>query len=593
MKIEDRIDALRIAMRNANIDAYIIPSSDEHQSEYVADRSKIRAWISGFTGSAGTAVITTDHCGLWTDGRYFIQAENQLANNEFVLHKIKNRNQPEHILWLRDHLEPNAVVACDGMLFSKGQIDHYSKILDSENIILNANKNLIEEIWVDRPLPPKAPVISLDTAYCGQSRAEKINNLQAEFADIADYYLVSALDDIAWLLNLRGSDIMFNPVFISYVIVSKNNTLLFADSEKFSDELLDELAKDQIQLKSYQDLIPFINSLDENEKMFLSKSDTSYSVFRAVNASIIEGKNLITLPKGIKNEIEIENTRNAMEKDGVALLRTYRWIEQELKSRKIKETEVRDKLAFFRAQQDLYMGESFGAIVGFKGNGAIIHYSPEEETCADIEPGGMLLIDSGAQYMDGTTDTTRTIHLGQPSKEEKQAFTMVLKGNIALDLATFPTGTTGFQLDVLARMYLWENGLDYGHGTGHGVGFFLNVHEGPQGIASAYGGRSKTPMQPGMITSNEPGFYKENHFGIRIENLLLTKVTKETEYGVFLGHETLTLYPIDKNLIDETMMTAKEKAWYNKYHAEVYKRLSLRLEEEEAKWLQLKCRPLN
>ena len=281
-----------------------------------------------------------------------------------------------------------------------------------------------------------------------------------------------------------------------------------------------------------------------------------------------------------------------MEKDGVALTRTFMWIEKTLKERTIKETEIRDQLALFRSQQEGYVGESFGAIVGYKGNGAIIHYSPEEETCADISQDGMLLIDSGAQYMDGTTDTTRTIHLGTPTAEEKLAFTMVLKGYIALDVAKFPKGTTGIQLDILARMHLWEHGMNYGHGTGHGVGFLLNVHEGPQGISPIYNIRSKTPFQPGMITSNEPGFYKEGSFGIRMENLILTRTDKETAYGQFLSHETLTLFPIEIKLIDETKMSAKEKSWFNQYHFEVYNRLSPRLTEEENKWLKWKCRPL-
>lgn len=591
--IDQRLASLRDEMKKTGVAAYIIPSSDEHQSEYVADRSKIREWISGFDGSAGIVVVTHDKAELWTDSRYFLQAEDQLRDSEFVLQKMKNRAISEFLLLLREELAENDVVACDGLLFSKGQVEGYGKLLATANIKLDSALDLISSIWIERPLAPTALVYEHDIKYAGKSRNEKLNDLRSLFLPIADSYLISALDDIAWLFNLRGRDVECNPVFISYAIVNKDDAIIFVADHKIQKELIDLLQSDNIRVFAYSEIISHLNNLDENLRLHISSSDISMSLFRAINCHKIQGTNFIRNTKSIKNEIEIKNTRNAMEKDGVALTRMYMWLEKTLKERKVKETEVRDQLIYFRSLQDLYIGESFGAIVGFRGNGAIVHYSAEESSCAEISGSGMLLIDSGGQYLNGTTDITRTTHTGTPSAEEKLAFTMVLKGNICLDTAKFPKGTKGIQLDTMARMFLWENGMDYGHGTGHGVGFFLNVHEPPQGIAPMWGVRSKTVFQEGMITSNEPGFYKSGEFGIRIENLLLTKFEQKTEYGEFLAHETLTLFPIELKLIDETLMNAKEKAWFNRYHQEVYRRLAPLLTNEEQKWLKVKCKPLN
>ena len=458
---------------------------------------------------------------------------------------------------------------------------------------IKTNIDLIPSIWKDRPAAPQSSIYEHSIHYAGKSRKDKLNELREQFTDIANNYLVTALDDIAWLLNLRGQDVEYNPVFYAYAIVQKEICTLYVQQSKLSSELIDQLKNDGIHLKDYADLIGDLNNMPENDSILYSNADISMSVYQAINGKAIAGTNYIRNAKGIKNETEIKHIRNAMEKDGVALTRTFIWLEKMLQSRKVKETEVREKLAHFRSQQELYKGESFGAIVGYKGNGAIVHYSPQEDSCAEIEKDGMLLVDSGGQYLDGTTDITRTFHLGTPTKEEKLAFTMVLKGYIALDKAKYPLGTTGIQLDTMARMYLWEQGLNYGHGTGHGVGFFMNVHEAPQGIASAWGPRTKTTFQAGMITSNEPGFYKNGAFGIRMENLILTVNNETTDYGQFLSHETLSLYPIEIKLIDETLMSAREKAWFNRYHQEVYNRLSPRLDEEEKKWLSMKCRPLN
>lgn len=586
--IDNRIQNLRRAMYAQNIDAYIIPSSDAHQSEYVGDYAKVREWISGFDGSAGTVVVTKDHAGLWTDGRYFIQAEDQLSTSSFELHKLIKQGHPEYIEWCIETLDLNATIACNGFLFSKGQIERFESMIGSQ-MQFNYNIDLIPEVWTERPTMPISKIFEHEIKYSGKSRKHKIESLQKQFLSMADHYLMTGLDDIAYLLNLRASDVECNPLFISYAVIRKNDTLLFVNKEKLSSTLISTLEKDQVFIHPYDSIMTFMNELGEESTVLYSNSDISMSLYRAINAKKVSGDNYIRHAKGIKNKIEISHTRNAMEKDGVALTRLYMWIESIVKERKIKETEVAEKLHYLRSQQELFIGDSFGAIVGYKGNGAIIHYSAKEETCADIENNGMLLIDSGGQYLDGTTDTTRTIHLSTPSEEEKTAYTSVLKGHIAIDKLKYPVGTKGIQIDALARMYLWNECLNYGHGTGHGVGFFMNVHEGPQGISSIWGVRSKTPFEPGMITSNEPGFYKDGAFGIRIENLVLTVEDMKTDYGQFLSHETLTLCPIATNLIEMNLMNSDEVEWLNKYHNQVYERLSPRLEENEKVWLKSKC----
>ena len=591
--VNERIALLRAEMKSLGIDAYIIPSSDEHQSEYVSDRGQVRTWISGFDGSAGTVVITEDHAGLWTDNRYFIQAETQLADSECELHKIQKRALPEHVIWLAKNLHPGQKVACNGMLFSLGQIEQYRKILSTQKVELATEIDLIPGIWNDRPTKPQSKIYDHAIKYAGKSRVDKIDDLRKKFAGITDSYFVTALDDIAWLTNLRAQDVDYNPVFYAYAIVKKDGITLYVDQSKLTAELIKQLNDDGIELAEYDALIGDLNNMDSSESIMVCKSDISNSAYKAINGKVVFDDNHIRNAKGIKNETEIGHVRNAMAKDGAALTRTFMWLEENLTKRTVKETEVRDKLAEYRSQQDGYVCESFGAIVGYKGNGAIVHYSPEKATCADIGNDGVLLVDSGGQYLDGTTDITRTFHTGTPTKEEKMAFTMVLKGYIALDKAKYPRGTKGIQLDTMARMFLWEQGLDYGHGTGHGVGFFLNVHEAPQGIASGLGARTKTPFEAGMITSNEPGFYKAGAFGIRMENLILTVKDETTPYGEFLSHETLSLYPIEIKLIEETLMNAREKAWFNRYHQEVYKRVSPLLNEAENKWLSMKCRPLN
>ncbi len=592
--INQRIDALRQAMAQANVDAYIIPSSDPHQSEYVADHWKSRTWISDFSGSAGTVVITADHAGLWTDSRYFLQAEQELANSEMQLHKQVVQHAPEHIGWLADTLPAGSKVGCDGMLFSVGQIRAMAKAFHTKNIDIDTEVDLINHIWKDRPALPDDAIFEHDVRYAGQSRAQKMAAIRQQMKQTgASHYLVSTLDDIAWIFNLRGTDVEFNPVFIAYAIIGQADAQLFIDSNKVPSAVLKTLSADHISLKAYDSIKSYLEHLPTSANILIDRSSTSIQVYKAIALDqIVEGNNIGRNLKAIKNETETKYIRQAMLKDGVALTRLYRWLDRQLDTGGVTEVTIAEQLAEFRREQGDYHGESFAAIVGYKGNGAIIHYRPAPESCATLSRDGILLLDSGGQYTQGTTDITRTTALSDPTAEQKRHFTCVLKGHIALATIKFPEGTKGIQLDTLARQYLWQQGLNYGHGTGHGVGFFLNVHEPPQGFATSISPRGVTGHMPGMFSSNEPGYYKEGEYGIRIENLILARVAEENEHGRFLEFETLTLFPIDLNLIDYRMMEPHEISWLNQYHQEVFDKLSPLLEAEEVEWLREKCRAI-
>jgi Xaa-Pro aminopeptidase len=590
-KIKDRINSLKSILAEAEIDAFIIPSSDAHQSEYVAEFANVRQWISGFTGSAGTVIITKDHAGLWTDSRYYLQAETELEGTSMEMHKMGNKGQGAWIEWLNQTFVGGGIVAFDGNLFTKKHADLIEKRLNNK-IELNTSFDPIDHVWIDRPPMPLDEIYEHELKYAIISRAEKLNGLRQKFLPKADKYVISALDDIAWLFNLRGKDIDFNPIFYAFALITKEEAILFCNPAKIPQSIQENLLKDGVEIKDYDLFIPFVNNLNHDNKVFMDLSDTSISLYRSVNAQIVEGTNIVRSMKGVKSAGELSHVQNAMEKDGVALLRMYMWLENELDSKTITEAEVSDKIQYFRSLMPGYVGESFPPIVGYEANGAIIHYRPHPETSADIHKDGMLLIDSGGQYLDGTTDITRTIHFGVPTPEQKTAYTSVLKGKIAIDQLVFPEGTIGYQMDILARAALWKQGLDYGHGTGHGVGYLLNVHEGPQGISQVLNQKSKHPMQAGMITSNEPGFYKTGAFGIRIENLIVAKKQNETDYGSFLAFETLTLFPIATNLIDMSLLTRNEVDWLNNYHAMVEKRISPHLNDNEQLWLKKACKAI-
>ena len=591
MKIDDKLVLLRQEMKNNGIDVYIIPSSDPHQSEYVADHFKSREWISGFTGSAGTVVVSQDHAGLWTDSRYFLQAEEELKDSEFVLHKVIDRSYPNFLKYITDTFPRNTVVACDGNVFSYSQIKSYIKSLDEKGILLKTDSDLITPLWENRPPLPSGKLLDHHIKYCGISREEKFNHIRAIMDENnVDEYLIPALDAIAWILNARGKDIDFNPVFYSFGVLRKNDFLLFIDKNKIDGKLLKDFDSANISIMSYGDIYDYLKNINENSSIYLNSGLSNYNLYNSINASIVDDKDIITELKSIKNDVEISNIKKAHIVDGVALTKFYIWLENELKTRGVTEYEAVEKIAYFRSLDEDYYSESFGAIVGYKSNGAIIHYSPSKEQCSDIKPEGMLLIDSGGQYLTGTTDITRTTYFGTPSDEEKRNFTLVLKGHIAVESLVFPKGTNGYQIDSFARQYIWQYGLNYFHGTGHGVGFFLNVHEGPQGITSALGDRATTPIEPGMITSNEPGYYKDGHYGIRIENLILTIKSKETEFGEFYANESVTMFPYDYKLIDINLLTQDEIEWLNRYHSKVYSNLSPHLNDEEKKWLKEKCK---
>ena len=591
------LQALRRAMQQHHLDAYIIPSSDPHQSEYVADHWASRAYVSGFTGSAGTVVVTQSAAGLWTDGRYYLQGEQQLEGSGIDLHKYGEEGVLNYPEWLCEQLPEGAIVGFDGNVVSVQQMRTLQAKLAEHSIGIEAQHDLIPTVWTtDRPELPKASLFEHDARYTGMTRPRKLTTVRERVAASgAQYHLISTLDDIGWLLNLRGSDVNANPVFIAFVLleVRSEQTHLFVDTAKVSDELQQRLSVDNVVLHDYDKVPEVLATLSEGSRLLLDPGSTSTRMYRHLGAGveIIEASNPSTLLKAIKNDTEINHIRAAMRRDAVALVKLYRWLESEIQQRPVKETEVAERLAAYRAEDERYYGESFDAIVGYRGNGAIIHYRAEEGTAADIEPEGLLLLDSGGQYHDGTTDITRTVALGTPTEPERLHYTLVLKGHIALAMAHFPAGTRGNQLDALARQYLWRENLDYQHGTGHGVGFFMNVHEGPQGFVTHNTPKGNTKLQPGMVLSNEPGYYEPGSHGIRIENLVIVQPA-EARNG-FCTLETVTLFPIATDLIVADRMSRDEIAWLNAYHQRVYDEVAPLLPDTASRdWLRNKCATL-
>lgn len=592
---KDKISLLRGLMKEKGLDAYLVNSSDPHQSEYVPKRWSARTWLSGFTGSAGTLVVTEKEAGLWTDSRYFIQAETQLKDSGIRLQKQGVPHALEHLDWLKAQLSTANKLGFNGQVTSLAQARSLERAVGAKGIHLVGQYDLADKIWTDRPDFPQSPVFEHDIKFSGTSRADKIARLRSYLEKKgADVIFFPALDDIAWILNIRGADVESNPVCLSYLLLTTDAIIWCVDNTRIDLGLLAKLKEEGVQLKAYGEALNELKKIPVSKKIIIDPSTISYVFYEALSANdLIEKSSPVQAMKAVKNKTEINNLRKAMQKDGVALLQLYRWLEGELNQRKVSEVEVGTQLSQYRSEQEYYHGESFNAIVGYKGNGAIVHYHAQEESCAYLEKEGMLLLDSGGQYWDGTTDITRTTSLGIPTQEQKEHFTLVLKGMIGLSQARFPEGTSGVQLDALARQYLWQEGLNYGHGTGHGVGFFLNVHEGPQSITpNGNAAKSRTPLEVGMLTSNEPGFYRENHYGIRIENLVLCVEAEKTDYGQFLKFETMTMFPISHDLIDESMLNTSEINWLDTYHENVYDVLSPHINEEEKMWLKPKCAPL-
>ena len=582
--ISERIHALRMWFK-PNIQAFIIPSTDPHLSEYVAPHWKSREWISGFTGSAGTVVITEKKAGLWTDSRYFLQAAEQLQGSGIDLYKEMLPETPSITKFLSDELQPGESVGIDGKMFSVEQVESMQAELSAKNIQIVFCPDPMDELWENRPPMPESPAFVYDIKYAGKSCSEKIAAIRTELKKkSAESVMLSALDEIAWTLNLRGNDVHCNPVVVSYLLITEKKAVLFIAPEKVTEEVRNYLEKQQIEIQNYSDTEIYLSDLNSSS-ILMNPAKTNYSVFSSVNPQcrIIRGEAPVALLKAIRNEQEIKGIHAAMQRDGVALVKFLRWLESAVPSGTETELSIDRKLHAFRATQDLYVGESFDTIAGYKEHGAIVHYSATEESNATLHPKGFLLLDSGAQYLDGTTDITRTIALGELTTEEKTDYTLVLKGHIALAMAVFPSGTRGAQLDVLARMPLWSHKMNFLHGTGHGVGHFLSVHEGPQSIRM---NENPIVLQPGMVTSNEPGVYKGGSHGIRTENLTLVCSAGEGLFGEYLKFETITLCPICKKGIIKELLTADEVDWLNNYHQQVYEQLSPKLNEEEKAWLK-------
>ena len=593
----EALNSLRTVLHHQELAAYIIPSNDPHQSEYAPAHWKLLEWISGFTGSAGTVVITATEAQVWTDGRYFLQAEKELQNSPFQLKKQQVANAPEHIEWLVENLPAGSVVGCDGQLFSIQQVRHIEKRFEAKGIELDAQLDLLGPLWPERPALPQTLVFEQDLYFAGASRADKLSAIRVEMKQQkCAYHLVCTLEDIAWVLNLRGNDVPFNPVFVAYLIIGKSEAWLFVDSTKIPQTLYEQLQQDGVRLMPYSTIEFFCSTLSDRQSILIDPGTCNLQLYYQLDhLRIKEGEHLIRNRKAVKNHAERYHLKAAMRKDGVALVRAFRWLEAALQQEDAypSEYDFAQKIAACRAEQADYFSESFSAIVGYNANGAIIHYRPHPEESARIQPRGILLVDSGGQYLDGTTDITRTIALSEPSTQQRLHFTLVLKGMIALSRAIFPQGTVGIQLDALARQHLWQHHLNYNHGTGHGVGAFLSVHEPPQGFASNLStSRGTTALVPGHLCSNEPGCYLTGEYGIRIENLILCAAQTPEESSDFLHFETLTLFPIDVRLIDQSLLDAAELQWLNDYHQKVFSELSPLLEGAELQWLEEKCQSI-
>ncbi len=587
MDTKAKLAALRSVMAQLKIDAYLIPSNDPHQSEYVAPHWQSRTWMSGFTGSYGVLIITMHKADLWTDSRYFIQAEQELKDSGIAMKKLE-AGKPDYNHWLINNLKNGDTLGVDGQLLSKDQYQRLRKKLAPANIHINYKHDLIKEIWADRPTLPDDLIYEHAHPYPALSRMEKIDLVRQEMQALrVNAYPITKLDDIAWLLNLRGQDVDFNPVFIAYFLLFEKEAYLFIHPEKVPALIRESLEADSIKIKAYHDFQAYFGFLQKPTKVLIEPT-LSIPYFNQIDASCcIYHQGLVESLKAIKHPKELDFIRSTMIKDGVALTRFYKWLDEKEDITELNEYQLSEQLNAFRAQDESYVGESFPAIVGFQSNAAVVHYRPQQEHSKTLETLGMLLVDSGGQYQSGTTDITRTITIGTPTTEQKETFTQVLKGHIELAMIQFPTGTTAGQLDLLARKHLWQSGRNYGHGTGHGVGYFLNVHEGPASISPAVNSaRGRQILQVGMILSNEPGYYKPGEYGIRTENLICVQASA---HEGFLKMETLSLFPIDQRLIAIDLMTRAEIQWLNSYHQQVFNRLSPHLSAEEQTWLREKC----
>ena len=584
------LEALRDLMRSKHIDAVIIPGTDPHQSEYPSEHWKFRDYVSGFTGSNGTAVVTLDDAGLWTDSRYFLQAAEQLEGSGFTLRKENIPGEPTVLEWLGEVLDEDAVVGVDGRLFSLIEANRIEMFCAQNGFMFAPDFRAAEAIWTDRPSRPMNPAFVHDEALAGEDVDSKVSRVvDALDAADADGLLITALDEIAWLLNLRGSDVDYTPVVIAFAYVSEDERVLFIDSEKVTSEVKDHLKKYGVKIKDYDDIEKFLGKISSTATVMVDPNRVSDALGQAMICNKTYMASPVIALKGVKNECQIAGFRQAMLYDGAAMVRMMMWLEQNV-ANGITEMDVDRRLQQERAAYASNRGDSFHMIAGYKDHGAIVHYEATDESAYTLAPEGLLLIDTGGQYLEGTTDITRTISLGNPTAAEKHDYTLILKGHLALARAVFPKGTMGVQLDVLARGPLWNEGMTYLHGTGHGVGHFLGCHEGPQSIRME---ANPTPLELGMVTSNEPGIYKTGEYGIRTENLLLcVPACSNEEWGEFYKFESLTLFPYDTTLMDMDMLSREEVKQINDYHAMVCERLRPLLSADEAQWLEQKCKSI-
>ena len=603
MNINQRLEDLREVMRREHLSAFIFPSTDPHQSEYVADHWKGREWISGFNGSAGTAVVTLTSAALWTDSRYFIAAEEQLKGTEFQLMKLKIEGAPTIAEWIGRECGPGAEVGVDGMVNSANSVKELIGDLRKQGgITVRTNLDPLKLIWQDRPAIPENQVEIYPLQYAGEAAHDKIARIRQGLREKhADGMLMSALDDIAWTLNLRGSDVHCNPVFVSYLLISSKDVTIYINKVKLQPEVLAYLKAEGVGVAPYEDVKKGLKDYFEYN-ILLDPDEVNYTLYKSVTREIVEEESHVKRMKTVKNETEIAGFRSVMLKDGIAMVKFLKNLEffaeqsgkaerriENLEGEPLTEIGVDEMLTAFRAEQPLFRGISFDTIAGYQAHGAIVHYEATPETDATLKPEGLLLLDSGGQYLDGTTDITRTIALGPLTEEQKRVYTLVLKGHIQIELCKFPSGSSGTQIDILARKDMWREGLNYLHGTGHGVGTYLNVHEGPHQFRMEW---KPAPLVAGMTITDEPGIYLADKFGVRIENTLLITPYKETEFGKFLQFESLTLCPIDKKPIRKEMLLKEEIDWLDAYHQRVFDMLSPHLSEDEKKWLSDACAPL-
>lgn len=596
MTIKQKLNALRILMKEKKIDAYLVATDDFHGSEYVGDYFKCRKYITGFTGSAGTAIITQDMAGLWTDGRYFIQAADQLRDTTIELFKSGEPGVPTVHQFLNDKLEEGMCLGFDGRTVSAREAEELQELLQEKHITFSVNDDLIGEIWEDRPVLSCEPVMKLDIRWAGKSRADKIAEIREQMkAKEADTFILTSLDDIAWLLNIRGNDIHCCPVVLSYLVMMENELRLYANAAAFSEEIRSNLEADGVKIYPYDDVYSYVQTISSDKKVLLSRANVNSRLVSNIpsEVTILDEPNLTLLPKAVKNKTEMENERIAHIKDGIAVTKFIHWLKKNVTRTTITELSAAEKLYQFRSEQEHFLGDSFDPIIAYGTHAAIVHYSATEATDIPLEARGMVLADTGGHYLEGTTDITRTIVLGPVTAKEKKFFTAVLRGNLNLAAAKFKYGCTGLNLDYLARGPLWELGEDYNHGTGHGVGYLLNVHEGPNSFRwKNLPGNPAPVLEEGMITSDEPGYYLENEFGIRHENLVLCKKAEKTSFGQFMCFEPLTMVPFDLEGINPEEMTERERKLLNDYHQKVYTTISPYLDEEEKEWLKQATREI-